>query len=102
MSMSYLQDLRELLLAAHDRGMKTKQIAAVFAVSPAWARRIKHYRRQTGDLTPRSVGCLRVPRVAAVAILASLLHPDPIARAPSRRRSGDIAFYVGRPCTGAI
>ena len=35
-------------MAAYDRGMKTKQIAETFAVSRAWARRIRQCRRETG------------------------------------------------------
>jgi transposase len=35
-------------LAAYDRGMKTKQITETFAVSHAWARRVKQRRRDSG------------------------------------------------------
>jgi len=45
---AYSNDLRDRVLAAYDRGMRTKQIAEVFQVSPAWARRIKQCRRETG------------------------------------------------------
>ena len=44
MGAAYSQDLRDRVLAAYDRGMVTSQIAKVFAVSPAWARRIKQDR----------------------------------------------------------
>ena len=41
MAAPYSQDLRDRVLSAYDRGMKTGEIADVFGVSPAWARRIK-------------------------------------------------------------
>jgi len=41
MASPYSQDLRDRVLAAYDRGMPTRQIADVFGVSPAWARRLK-------------------------------------------------------------
>lgn len=40
MTVSYSQDLRNRVLAACDRGMKTKQVAMLFEVSPAWVRRV--------------------------------------------------------------
>jgi transposase len=56
MGVAYSQDLRDRVLAAYDRGMKTKQIAEVFAVSPAWARRVKQRRREFGETAPRPCG----------------------------------------------
>ena len=50
---AYSIDLRGKVLAAYDRGMKTKEIAGVFGVSPSWARRVKQRRRQHGELAPR-------------------------------------------------
>ncbi len=49
MGVSYAQDLRDRVLAGYDRGMKTKGIADVFQVSPAWARRVKQRRRESGE-----------------------------------------------------
>jgi transposase len=77
MGVSYSQDLRERVLAAYDRGMKTKQIAEVFAVSPAWARRIKQRRRETGELTPRPVGGRRQWKIDRVRLAELVVeHPD--------------------------
>lgn len=56
MTASYSQDLRDRVLAACDRGMKTKQVATLFEVSPAWVRRVKQRRREHGELSPRRVG----------------------------------------------
>jgi transposase len=66
------------VLAAYDRGLKTKQIAETFAVSPAWARRVKQRRRETGCTTP-------LPRGGATVIkidmhrLAELVEQQPDA-----------------------
>lgn len=51
MARTYSQDLRVRVLAAYDRGMQTKEIAETFAVSRAWARRVKQTRRETGRTT---------------------------------------------------
>ena len=78
MAMTYSQDLRDRVLAAYDRGMTTKQIADTFAVSPAWARRVKQCRRETGRTEP-------LPRGGAMVIkidmrrLAELVVEQPDA-----------------------
>ena len=73
----YSQDLRDRVLRAYDRGMKTKQIADTFGVSPAWARRVKQRRRETGETRAKPMGG---PGVTIVdrAQLAALVraHPD--------------------------
>ncbi len=56
MAAPYSDDLRDRVLAAYDRGMRTGQIAEVFQVSPAWARRIKQCRRETGRVRPLPTG----------------------------------------------
>ena len=63
MARAYPQELRDRVLGAYDRGMKTKQIAEVFAVCPAWARRIKQRRRETGETTPRPMGGATVVKI---------------------------------------
>ena len=77
MGAPYAQDLRDRVLAAYDRGMRTKQIADLFQVSPAWARRVKQRRRETGETTPRRMGGATVIKIDAVR-LAELVqqHPD--------------------------
>lgn len=78
MAVTYSQDLRDRVLAAYDRGMTTKQIADTFAVSPAWARRVKQCRRETGRTEP-------LPRGGAMVIkidmqrLAELVLEQPDA-----------------------
>lgn len=78
MASPYSQDLRDRVLRAYDRGMKTRQIALTFHVSSSWARRVKQRRRETGELTPRRMGS---PGVIIVdrAQLQSLVHEHPDA-----------------------
>jgi len=63
MPASYSQDLRDRVLAAADRGMPTKQVAETFAVSPAWVRRLKQRRRETGETAARKRGSPGVPKI---------------------------------------
>jgi len=63
MGAAYSQDLRDRVLAAYDRGMTTKRIAKTFDVSPAWARRVKQVRRQTGRTRALPMGGVRVVKV---------------------------------------
>ena len=78
MGAAYAQDLRDRVLAAYDRGMKTKQIADLFLVSPAWSRRIKQRRRETGETTPRPMGGATVIKID-LAQLAELVRQRPDA-----------------------
>jgi transposase len=50
---SYSMDLRERVLADCDAGLPTKGAAAKYRVSPAWVRRLKQRRRETGEVAPR-------------------------------------------------
>ena len=50
---AYSIDLRGKVLAACDRGGKTKEIAESFGVSASWVRRVKQRRREHGELGPR-------------------------------------------------
>ena len=77
MAAPYAQDLRDRVLAAYDRGMKTRQIADVFQVSPAWARRVKQRRRETGETTPRPMGGVTVVKIDLDQLAAAVReHPD--------------------------
>jgi len=78
MGAPYAQDLRDRVLGAYDRGMKTKQVADVFQVSPAWARRVKQRRRETGETTPRPMGGATVVKIDVVR-LAELVRQRPDA-----------------------
>jgi transposase len=78
MGAAYAQDLRDRVLSGYDRGMKTKQIADVFDVSPAWARRVKQRRRENGEITPRPMGGVRVVKID-LPRLAELVTQQPDA-----------------------
>jgi transposase len=46
-------DLRERVLADCDAGLATQAVAIKYSVRPAWVRRLKQRRRQTGQVAPR-------------------------------------------------
>jgi transposase len=53
---AYSIDLRKRVLAACDAGKKTKVVAKLFSVSPAWVRRLKQRRREdNGSIEPRPI-----------------------------------------------
>jgi transposase len=58
--------------------MRTQEIAEVFGVSKAWARRLKQRRRETGETTPRPSGGARVVKIDRVR-LAELVAARPDA-----------------------
>ena len=78
MSAAYSQDLRDRVLAAYDRGMKTAWIVEHFQVSPAWARRVKQRRRETGETTPRPRGGATIIKIDRQR-LAELVREQPDA-----------------------
>jgi transposase len=78
MATPYSQDLRDRVLAAYDRGVPTKQIAEMFAVSRAWARRLKQRRRETGETGPRPMGGATVIKID-MGRLAELVKEQPDA-----------------------
>ena len=78
MTAPYSQDLRDRVLAAYERGMKTRQIAMTFSVSPAWARRVKQRLREHGESGPRKPGSPGVFKVDR-ARLTELVRADPDA-----------------------
>ena len=49
---AYSLDLRKRVLASCDAGHKTKQVAELYGVSPAWVRRLKQRRRELGTIEP--------------------------------------------------
>jgi transposase len=63
MGAPYSQDLRDRILAAYDRGMKTGQIAKLFDVCSAWARRVKQRRRESGQVRAKPMGGIRVVKI---------------------------------------
>jgi transposase len=51
------------VIAARDRGMKTKQVADLFNVSPAWVRRVIQRLREQGETSPRPRGGVTVVKI---------------------------------------
>ena len=47
---AYSMDLRERVLADRDAGLRTGEVVAKFRVSPAWVRRLKQRRSETGEI----------------------------------------------------
>lgn len=65
---AYSTDLRERVAAACDAGDATReQIAARFAVSVAWIRKLMRQRRETGSIAPKPRGGGRAPAFDAEA-----------------------------------
>ena len=76
--MAYSQELRDRVLGAYDRGMKTKQIAEALGACRAWVRRVKQRRRETGKTTAAPMGGARVIKIDLVR-LAELVDEQPDA-----------------------
>jgi len=93
----YSQDLRDRVLAAYDRGMRTRPIARLFNVSPAWARRVKQRREQFGETTPRCAGGLKIVKVSR-AQLAELVRADPDATLEELRERLGVTCALSTIC----
>lgn len=78
MPVPYSQDLRDRVLAACDRPMKTKQVADLFGVSSSWVRRVKQRRREHGESSPRppepKARCAKIDRDRLRELVET--HPD--------------------------
>ena len=97
MTTPYSQDLRDRVLLAYDRGMKTKQIATTFSVSMSWARRVKQRRRETGQTTHRPMGGPGVMIVDRQQ-LADLVGKHPDATLAQLRTYLGVACAVSTLC----
>ena len=51
---AYSMDLRKRVLKDCDAGLQTRAVAAKYAVSESWVRRLKQRRREDGRVEPRS------------------------------------------------
>ena len=94
---AYSQDLRDRILAAYERGMRTKQIAVMFRVSPAWARRVKQRLREHGEHGPRKSGSPGVFRVDRQR-LTELVREDPDATLTELRDRLGVACAISTIC----
>ena len=93
MAKPYPQELRDRVLAAYDRGMNTRAIATLFQVSPAWARRIKQRRRETGQTTAQPMGGITVVKID-MNRLRELLEQQPDATTVELHRRLNVACSV--------
>lgn len=75
---AYALDLRRRVLADSDAGQSTARVAKKYRVSPAWVRRLKQRRRETGEIAPRRSGGRR-PRIIDRQHLAALVTEQPDA-----------------------
>lgn len=97
MATPYSQDLRDRVLAAYDRGVPTQQIAEMFQVSKAWARRVKQRRREHGETMPRRMGGPGVIKVDRTRLL-ELVREDPDATLPELRERLGVACAISTIC----
>ena len=51
---AYSSGLRQRVLADHDAGMATGDVAAKYRVGPSWVRRLKQRRHETGSGTAKA------------------------------------------------
>jgi len=93
---AYSLDLRKRVLAACDAGRRTKQVAQLFGVSPAWVRRLKQRRRELGtiDTLPGRYGRPKKLKEDHLQQLTALIqqHPDATLREIRERLQVDIAL----------
>jgi transposase len=97
MATPYSQDLRDRVLAASDRGMPTKKVAKMFEVSPAWVRRLKQRRRETGQTASRPMGGATVIKID-MGRLAELVREQPDATLKELRERLGIACAESAVC----
>jgi transposase len=60
---AYSMDLRVRVLEAAEAGETTAELADRFAVSTAWVRRLRQRHRESGEVAPRKVTALRIPKL---------------------------------------
>lgn len=98
MGAAYSQDLRDRVIRAYERGMPTAEIARVFDVSPAWARRVKQRLRDSGEASPRKTGSPGVRKVDRER-LAALVREQPDATLKELRERLGVRCGESTICT---
>lgn len=97
MAAPYSQDLRDRVLAADDDGLKTKRIADLLHVSPAWVRRVKQRRREHGETAPRSMGGATIIKID-MDRLGTLVQRKPDATLLELRDALNVDCTVAAVC----
>jgi transposase len=92
---AYSTDLRGRVVAAYDAGEGTQeQVAARFAVSVPWVRKLLRQRRVTGSIEPRPHGGGRAPAFDAEASR----RPREAVRADDDATLAELARAAGVAC----
>ena len=93
---AYSMDLRQRVLADCDSGMRTGLVAEKYRVSPAWVRRLKQRRRETGEICPREQRHGALPKLAGHEDeLNQLVEQQPDATAEELKTR--LSISVSRP-----
>ena len=93
---AYSMDLRVRVLGDCDSGLRTGEVAAKYRVSPAWVRRLKQRRRETGQIGPRRQRHGPRPKLSGHEDeLASRVREQPDATAEELRTR--LTVSVSRP-----
>lgn len=74
---SYSMDLRLRVLEDSDSGMNTLEVAKKYRVSPAWVRRLKQRRRESGEVGPRPPGHRPSTSAAHAEAIRDLIRARP-------------------------
>ena len=96
MAQAYSMDLRQRVIDDCDAGLGTKAVAAKYAVSPAWVRRLKQHRRERGDIRPRQGG--HRPRQFDRGQLADLVAQQPDATLGELREALGVQVSLSAIC----
>lgn len=94
---AYSTDLRQRVVTAYDAGEGTQeQLAARFAVSTSWVRKVLRQRRDTGSIGPRphGGGHARAFDGQAAARLRQAVRDDPGATLEELGRAAGVACSV--------
>jgi transposase len=94
---AYSTDLRQRVVAAYDAREGTQeQVAARFAVSTSWVRKLLRQRRATGSIEPRPHGGGHAPAFDAPAEvqLRQVVRDDPDATLEELGRLAGVACSV--------
>jgi transposase len=86
MAVAYSQDLRDRVIAARERGLKTKHVADLFGVSRSWVRRVIQRKRDCGESRPRPRGGVTVIKID-LERLRQLVQQSPDATARQLHQS---------------
>ena len=95
----YSRDLRVRVLAKLDAGNSVKAVAEVFAVCPAWVRRLRQRRRELGTIDP-------LPRPHTPSAITSEHHEifrQTLAKKPDAsleeiKAAAGLTLHVGQIC----